>query len=123
MPVVLVGDAGTTRSGQLMAVDLAQPGVGVADDDKLVAHHLAPHLGPLTAVGGRVAHRAETDRLVGLDPSSLAQRRGMRRGGQHVQPGPLLSQRLRRHPPGGLGRGHLSGSPNARRTVGSMVDV
>ena len=75
--VVGVDDLGVAGRGQAVAGDLDQAFGASGDDDQLLAHHPAPHLGALVAVGGRVADRAEAHGLVVADQAGLAQRRGV----------------------------------------------
>ncbi|MGH8919747.1 MAG: hypothetical protein ACRD0H_15690, partial [Actinomycetes bacterium] len=76
------------------------PFAAAAHDDQLVAHHPAPHLGALVAVGGGVAHRAEADGLVIADQPGLAQGGGVGLSGQDVEVGGLLGQHVGRRPAG-----------------------
>jgi len=96
--IVLIDDARLARSRQPVAGDLGQALGTSGHDDQLLARHPAPHLVSDVALGRGVAHRAPADRLVVAHQAGLAQRRGVGLGGQHVQPGPLLGQHLRRRP-------------------------
>lgn len=87
-----------------MAGDLGElavaPPCPPAHDHELVACDPAPHLLALVAVGRRVADRPPPDRLVVADGACLAECCGVRGGGQRMQVGPLVDERLARNPVG-----------------------